>query len=84
MRHLGFTSCPADPDACMRPAIHSNGSKHYEHILLCIDDALAIGEHPEKLFCQGIGNYFQLKEELVGPLKIYLGGSVRKRSLDNG
>eukprot|EP00957_Ditylum_brightwellii_P083005 6310318-Ditylum_brightwellii.AAC.1 len=22
MRHLGFTSCPADPDVWMRPAIH--------------------------------------------------------------
>ena len=84
MRHLRFTSCPADPDVWMRPAIHSDGSKHYEYILLYVDDALAIGEHPEKLLCQGIGKYFQLKEESVGPPKIYLGGSVRKRTLDNG
>eukprot|EP00957_Ditylum_brightwellii_P114106 8699426-Ditylum_brightwellii.AAC.1 len=68
----------------MRPAIHSDGSKHYEYILLNIDDALAIGEHPEKLLCRGIGKYFQLKEESVGPPKIYLGGSVHKRTLDNG
>ena len=84
MRHLGFTSCPTDPDVLMRPAIHSDGSKHYEYILLYADDALATGEHPEKLLCQGIGKYFQLKEESVGPPKIYLGGSVRKRTLDNG
>eukprot|EP00957_Ditylum_brightwellii_P022068 1664749-Ditylum_brightwellii.AAC.1 len=62
----------------MRPAIHSDGSKHYEYILLYTDDALAIGEYPEKLLCQGIGKYFQLKEESVRPLKIYLGGSVCK------
>eukprot|EP00957_Ditylum_brightwellii_P002738 210323-Ditylum_brightwellii.AAC.1 len=28
--------------------------------------------------------YFQLKEESVGPPKIYLGGNVQKRTLDNG
>eukprot|EP00957_Ditylum_brightwellii_P191416 14573264-Ditylum_brightwellii.AAC.1 len=75
MRHLGFTSCPADPDVWIGPAIHSDGSKHYEYILLYVEDALAIGEHPKKVLCQGIGMYFQLKEESVGPPKIYLGGS---------
>eukprot|EP00957_Ditylum_brightwellii_P032903 2494563-Ditylum_brightwellii.AAC.1 len=54
MRHLRFISCPTDPDVWMRPAIHSDGSKHYEYVLLYIDYALAIGEHPEKLLCQGI------------------------------
>eukprot|EP00957_Ditylum_brightwellii_P185904 14153594-Ditylum_brightwellii.AAC.1 len=68
----------------MRPAIHSDGSNHYEHILLYIDDALVIGEHPEKMRCQGIGKYFQLKQESVRPPKIYLGGSICKRTLDNG
>eukprot|EP00957_Ditylum_brightwellii_P203529 15335063-Ditylum_brightwellii.AAC.3 len=82
MRHLGFISCPADPDVLMRLAIHSDGSKHYEHILLYTDDTLAIGEHPEKLLCQGVGKYFHLKEESVGPPKIYLGGSVHKRRLN--
>eukprot|EP00957_Ditylum_brightwellii_P197879 15074595-Ditylum_brightwellii.AAC.1 len=67
----------------MRPAIHSDGSNHYEYILLYVDDALAIGEHPEKLLIQGIGKYFQLKEKSVEPPKIYLGGSVRKKTLDN-
>eukprot|EP00957_Ditylum_brightwellii_P030085 2277110-Ditylum_brightwellii.AAC.1 len=62
----------------MRPAIHSDGSKHYEYMLLCTDDTLAIGEHPEKVLCQGKGKYFQLKEESFGPLKIYLGDSVHK------
>eukprot|EP00957_Ditylum_brightwellii_P060073 4561713-Ditylum_brightwellii.AAC.1 len=75
MRHLGFTLCPVDPDVWMRPTIHSDGSKHYEYILLYVYDALAIGEHSEKLLCQGIGKYFQLKEESAGPPKIYLGGS---------
>eukprot|EP00957_Ditylum_brightwellii_P046208 3506373-Ditylum_brightwellii.AAC.1 len=68
----------------MRPAIHIDGSNHYECILLYVYDVLAMGEHPEKLLCQGIIKYFQLKEKSVGPPKIYVGGSVRKRMLDNG
>eukprot|EP00957_Ditylum_brightwellii_P092857 7069095-Ditylum_brightwellii.AAC.1 len=84
MRHLGFVSCPTDPDVWMRPAIHSDGSKHYEHILLYTDDTLATGEHSEKLLCQGIGKYFQLKEESVGPSKIYLGGNACKVMINNG
>eukprot|EP00957_Ditylum_brightwellii_P032181 2439896-Ditylum_brightwellii.AAC.1 len=54
MRHLGSTSCPTDPDVWMRPAIQSDGSKYYEYILLYVDDALAIGEQPEKFLCQGV------------------------------
>eukprot|EP00957_Ditylum_brightwellii_P141283 10764694-Ditylum_brightwellii.AAC.1 len=54
MRHLGFVSYPADPDLWMRPAIHSDGSNHYEYIILYTDDALAMGEHPENLLCQQI------------------------------
>eukprot|EP00957_Ditylum_brightwellii_P070082 5322820-Ditylum_brightwellii.AAC.1 len=68
----------------MRPAIHSDGSKHYEYTLLYVGDALVIGEHLEKLLHQGIGKYFQLKEESVGPPKIHIGGSLCKRTLDNG
>eukprot|EP00957_Ditylum_brightwellii_P098717 7519597-Ditylum_brightwellii.AAC.1 len=50
-----------DPDIWMRPATHCDGSNHYEYILVYTDDALAIGEHPEKLLYQGIDEYFQLK-----------------------
>eukprot|EP00957_Ditylum_brightwellii_P176724 13460682-Ditylum_brightwellii.AAC.2 len=80
IRHLGFVACPADPDVWMGPAIHNNGSKYYEYILLYTDDTLIIGEHSKKLLCQGIGNNFQLKEESAGPPKIYLGGSICKRN----
>eukprot|EP00957_Ditylum_brightwellii_P004392 333329-Ditylum_brightwellii.AAC.1 len=83
MRYLRFISCPADLDVWVRPDIHSDGSKYCEYILLYIEDALVLGEHPEKLFYQGIGKYFKLKEESVGPPKIYLGGCVCKRTLDN-
>jgi hypothetical protein len=84
MRHLDFVSCPADPDVWMRPAKHSDGSEYYEYILLYTDDALVISEQPEKVLRMELGRYFELKEESIGPPKIYLGGSVRKVVLENG
>lgn len=84
MRHLGFVSCPADPDVWMRPASKSDGATCYEYILLYTDDALAISENPEQLLREGIGRYFQLKEESIGPPKIYLGGNMREVQLENG
>ena len=84
MSHLGFQSCPADPDVWMRPAEKSDGTPYYEYVLLYVDDALAIGERAEKILREEIGRYFELKEESVGPPSIYLGGKVRKVVLENG
>ena len=84
MSHLGFKSCPADPDVWMRPAEKSDGTTYYEYVLLYVDDALAIGENAEKILREEIGRYFELKEESVGPPSLYLGGRVRKVVLENG
>eukprot|EP00957_Ditylum_brightwellii_P066775 5067205-Ditylum_brightwellii.AAC.1 len=84
MEHLDFKSCPADPDVWMRPARHSDGTEHYEYVLLYTDDALVVGEFPERILREEIGKYFMLKDKSVGPPKIYLGGHVRKVTLENG
>jgi hypothetical protein len=34
MHHIGFYSCPADPDVWMRSAIKSDGTEVYEYVLL--------------------------------------------------
>ena len=52
--------------------------------MLYTEDALVIGENVEKVLCHELGRYFNLKEESIGPPKIYLGGSVRKVKLENG
>eukprot|EP00957_Ditylum_brightwellii_P203676 15335744-Ditylum_brightwellii.AAC.1 len=83
MRHLNAVLCLEDPDVRMRPAIHSDGSTHYEYILLYTDDTLAIGQDSEKVLHQGIGKYFQMKEESTAPPKIYLGRSLHKVKIDN-
>ena len=84
MSHLGFKSCPTDPDVWMRPAEKSDGSPYYEYVLLYVDEALAIGERAEKILREEIGRYFELKEESVGPPSLYLGARVRKVVLENG
>jgi hypothetical protein len=38
----------------------------------------------EQVLWRELGRYFTLKEESIGPPKIYLGGSVRKVQLENG
>ena len=39
MHFINFTSCPADPDVWMRPAIKSDGSKCYDYVLLYVDES---------------------------------------------
>jgi hypothetical protein len=84
MRHLEFTSYLADPDVWMRPALKPDGSEYWEYVLLYTDDVLVISTQGEKVLRDGIGKYFELKEESIGPPKIYLGGSMRQVELDNG
>mgnify|MGYP003331585170 FL=1 len=84
MRHLEFTSCLADPDVWMRPAIKEGGGEYWEYILLYTDDSLCISEHPDRTLRNELGKYFGLKEESIGSPKIYVGGNVRKVQLETG
>ena len=84
MEFLGFESCKADPDVWMRPAVKADGSEYWEYVLLYCDDALVISENGEKVLRDEIGKYFELKEESIGSPSIYLGGKMRKVTLDNG
>ena len=68
----------------MRPYIQSYGSEYYKYILLYTDDALSVSENPEKLLRDELGRYFELKEDIIGPLRIYLGGHVQKVQLETG
>ena len=83
MRHLDFISCPADPDIWMRPAKQSDSADCYEYILLYTDDALVISENAERVQRLDLGRYFELKEESIGPPKLYLGSRIRKVQLEN-
>ena len=49
-----------------------------------VDDALCISENAEEVLRNEIGKYFKLKEESIGPPKLYLGGHMRQVVLENG
>jgi hypothetical protein len=72
MRHLNFESCLADPDVWMRPALKADGSEYYEYVLIYTDDVLVVSTNGERILRDGIGRYFELKEESIGPPTIYL------------
>ena len=55
MHFIIFTSCPADPDVWMRPAIKSGGSKCYDYVLLYVDDALVVSENAESVLRNELG-----------------------------
>ena len=80
MQFIIFSSCPADPDVWMRPAIKSDGFK----CLTILDDALVVSENAESNLRNELQRYFELKEESIGPPDHYLGGKVRKVQLGNG
>ena len=84
MHFINFTSCPADPDVWMRPAIKSDGTKCYDYVLLYVDDALVVSKNAESILRNELGRYFELKEESIGPPDHYLGGKVRKVQFENG
>ena len=84
MEEMGFESCKADADLWFCPATCANGIEYYQYVLLYTDDALAIAEDAESILRNEIGKYFELKQESIGPPKIYLGGHMKKVELKNG
>ena len=50
--------------------------KYYKYVLLYTNDVLVISNNREKILHEGIGKYFELKENSIGPPKIYLGGHM--------
>ena len=81
MEFINFTSCPADPDVWMRPAIKSDGTKCYDYVLLYVDDALVVSKNAESILRNELGRYFELKEESIGPPDHYLEAKSEKSNL---
>ena len=84
MSHIGFTLCLADPDVWMSEAHNANGLSYWEYVLLYVDDALVISDDAQHIFEEDIGKYFTTKPVSIGPPTIYLGGQLRRVTLDNG
>ena len=84
MEHLGFTPCKADADVWMRETKNSDGTTHWEYVLLYVNDCLCVLLDPESIIRNEIGKYFKLKKASIGEPDIYLGGKVQKVELNSG
>ena len=68
----------------MRPAIKSDRNEHYEHFLICTDNALVALENAESILRDKLVKHHELNQESIGPPKFYLGSLVSMVTLDNG
>ena len=85
MQHLGFQSSRADPDVWIRESKRKhNDEAYYEYVLLYTDDVLVISHRADEVLRKEIGLHFVLKEESIGTPSQYLGGKLRKVTLQNG
>ena len=80
---LEYRPCYADPDLWMRMGVTKRGKKYYKYVLLYLDDCLTIGEDAIAQLKQ-IDKYFPMKEESIGPPKLYLGPKLNEVELPNG
>ena len=85
MEHLNFVPCKADSEVWMRPAIKFDDTKHWEYVLLYVDDVLCISENGISVIKNEINRYFKVKNsESISAPKLYLVNKVSKVTLANG
>jgi hypothetical protein len=84
MQHLGYTSCPADPDLWYKEVKQPvTGVPYYSYILIYVDDILCI--HNEAMpVLDKLYKYFILKPSSVGNPSMYLGAKLKLMQMSNG
>jgi hypothetical protein len=84
MRHLGWTSCTADPDVWLKPETRPvDGHKYYAYCLLYVDDILVV-HHDAVRSLNEIDHFFKTKDGSFGDPEFYLGAKLRGTTLPNG
>ncbi len=83
MQHLGYTSCPADPDLLYKEVQPETGVLYYSYILIYVDDIVCI-HHDSMPMLDKLNQYFTLKPSLVGNPSIYLGAKLKLIQMSNG
>jgi Reverse transcriptase (RNA-dependent DNA polymerase) len=84
MRHLGWTSCLADPDVSYKAEVRpDDGFQYYAYALLCVDDDLVI-HHNATTALERLDKYFKMKAGSIGDPDFYLGAKLKPVQLENG
>ncbi len=77
MQHLGYTSCPADPDLWYKEVKQPvTGVLYYSYILIYVDNILCI-HHEAMPVLDKLDKYFTLKLSSVGDPSMYLGAKLK-------
>jgi hypothetical protein len=72
---IGYTSCLADPDVWMRPALKDNGTPHYEYLIVYVDDVLSVSQVPQHTM-NAIAELYRIKDNCIAKPDQYLGASI--------
>ncbi len=84
MRHLGYTSCPANPDLWYKEVKQPvTRVLYYSNIFIYIDDILCI-HHDTMPVLDKIDKYFTMKPSSVGNPSMYLGTKLKLTQMSNG
>ena len=73
---LGFRSTRRDSDVYIPVQTKPDGTDYYEMLLVYVDDILMLS-HDTKPIMDGISAQFRLKKDSLGPLKQYLGETIK-------
>ena len=80
---IGYTSTRADLDVWIWPAFKPDGFEYYEMVLVYVDNILHLS-HNTNPTMEALRRLHELKPELCGPPKMYLGANVTKYQLEDG
>ncbi len=84
MRHLGYTSCPADPDLWYKEVKRPvTGVLYYSYILIYVDDILCI-HHEAMPVLDKLDKCFTFKPSSVGDPSMYLSAKLKLTQMSNG
>jgi hypothetical protein len=73
---MGYTSCKADPNLCLKAVTRPKYNVHYYAYLLCYVDVILCIHHDPMLVMNEINGYLPLKPSSVGDPDISLGAKL--------
>ena len=77
LKEMGYTSCIADPDVWMKPAVNKGGYKYWSYMLVYVDDCLSVHHDPGPEM-EELKSCYKLKNDKYGEPDRYLGENVGK------